>query len=192
MTLPQYTLVDLEQGTLEWLRWRHQGIGASDAPVVMGENPWKSPEELLREKRGPAKEFRQNAAMARGVLLEPEARKRYVMSRGVDVQPTCIQSSQHEWLRASLDGLSADGNVVVEIKCGESVYRSTAICGSVPDYYYGQLQHILAITGLPSLHFWCYLPGRPELFVSVERDERYIERLLKAESRFWQKVIQKV
>src|SRR5581483_972237 len=39
--ISHYTIVDLRQGTQEWLGWRNQGIGASDAPIIMGENPWK-------------------------------------------------------------------------------------------------------------------------------------------------------
>jgi len=185
-----YIIVELEQGTREWLEWRHKGIGASDAPVVMGENPWKTAAQLLHEKRGrAARESVQNAAMARGTLLEPEARRRYISRTGRDVQPACLQSSEHEWLRASIDGLTNSGDVVVEIKCGESVYRNTSQNGCVPDYYYGQLQHILAVTGLQSLDFWCYLPGLSDLLVPVKRDNNYIERLLNLEFQFWKNVL---
>ena len=45
-----YTIVNLRQNTPKWLEWRGQGIGASDAPAVMGENPWKSADYLLKEK----------------------------------------------------------------------------------------------------------------------------------------------
>ena len=90
-----------------------------------------------------------------------------------------------------MDGLSVDGKMVVEIKCGNSVYRRTAESGQVPDYYYGQLQHALAVTGLAAIDFWCYLPDCPELLVTVERNDDYINRLLEAEYLFWQKVLQK-
>lgn len=183
-----YTIVPLEQGTPEWLVWRGQGLGASDAPTIMGENPWKSPAQLLKEKcegknEGP------NAAMARGTALEPEARKSYERRFGVCVAPACLQSAKHEWLRASVDGLAVNGSAVVEIKCGESVYRKTSTTGKVPEYYIGQLQHILAVTGLPSIDFWCYWPGLPEVHLSVARDDRYIERLLEVEALFWQKIV---
>ncbi|MFZ2644318.1 MAG: YqaJ viral recombinase family protein [Verrucomicrobiia bacterium] len=183
-----YVIVELKQGTREWLEWRHGGLGASDAPVVMGENPWKTADELLREKRGPATESVQNAAMSRGTLLEPEARKCYMLRSGRGVQPACLQSNQYEWLRASVDGITSDGDAVVEIKCGESVYRKTSQSGRVPDYYYGQLQHILAVTGLESIDFWCYLPTYPELLLPVVRDDSYINRLLNAEFKFWKGV----
>jgi putative phage-type endonuclease len=188
LQFPHFTLVKHEQGTPEWLKWRHNGMGASDAPVVMGENPWKTADELLREKRGPARESFQNAAMARGTLLEPEARRLYTSRTGRSVHAACLQSSKYAWLRASVDGITAEGDSVVEIKCGESVYRKTSQYGCAPDYYYGQLQHILAVTGLQSIDFWCYLPGLPELLVPVQRDEKYIEELLKAEFEFWKDV----
>ena len=127
-----YDVVNLQQGTIEWLEWRNNGIGASDAPVIMGENPWKSPADLLLEKLGTAKKFEGNAAMARGTALEPEARKRYEAISKICVAPACRQSNKHNWQRASIDGLAASGNTVVEIKCGESVYRRTVNSRQVP------------------------------------------------------------
>ena len=183
-----YTIVNLQQGDKEWLEWRSQGIGASDAPTIMGENPWRSATTLLQEKCG-GKTYSPNAAMARGTALEPEARKRYEAQVGIHVVPACLQSVKYEWLRASVDGLAINGSAVVEIKCGESVYRKTSASRAVPDYYYGQLQHILAITNLQSIDFYCYLPDRPEVHLRIARDDSYIKRLLDTEYLFWQKII---
>ncbi len=184
----RFIVVELQQGTREWLEWRHKGIGASDAPIIMGENPFQSVEELLREKRAPVRASTESEAMKRGKQLEPEARKRYIARTGRDVRPACIQSTRYDWLRASLDGLSISHDAVVEIKCGDSVYRKVSASRSVPNYYYGQTQHILAVTGFDSLDFWCYLPGRPELLVRVQRDDAYIERLLNRELEFWDRI----
>ena len=183
-----YRIVDLEQGTDAWLEWRSQGIGASDAPAIMGENPWKNPAQLLQEKCGETKRFSPNAAMVRGTELEPEARKCYENAVGVRVVPTCLQSSRFDWLRASVDGLAVDGSTVVEIKCGESVYSRSAASRKVPGYYFGQLQHILAVTNLQAIDFWCYLPDRPVVHLSVARDNVYIKRLLDIEHAFWRQI----
>lgn len=182
----QFTIVaSIEQGTDAWREWRHNGIGASDASTIMGENRFKSSAQLLQEKRGPARDFGQNAAMARGTELEPEARRLYVAKTGRDVRPACLQSTRYDWLRASLDGLAVDEDAVVEIKCGQSAYRTASQTRSVPDYYYGQMQHILAVTGFDSLDFWCYWPGYPALLIPVPRNVAYIERLLNKELEFW-------
>ena len=144
----------------------------------MGENRFKSAAQLLQEKRGPAQDYGQNAAMARGTELEPEARRLYVAKTCREVHPACLQSTRYDWLRASLDGLAINHDAVVEIKCGQSAYQKASQTRSVPDYYYGQLQHILAVTGLDSLDFWCYWPGYPTLLIPVPRNVAYIERLL--------------
>jgi putative phage-type endonuclease len=188
MITTHFTIVTLEQGTEAWREWRHKGIGASDASTIMGENRFKSAAQLLQEKRGPSRDFGQNAAMARGTELEPEARRLYIAETGRNVRPACLQSTRYDWLRASLDGLATNHDAVVEIKCGQSAYRTTSQTGSVPDYYYGQMQHILAVTGLDSLDFWCYWPAYPALLIPVPRNVAYIERLLNKELEFWNHV----
>ena len=186
-----FVVVELQQGTSQWLAWRHNGIGSSEASTIMGENRFESASMLLQEKRGPViLDSVQNEAMALGTKLEPEARKLYIAKTGKDVRPICVQSSRYDWLRASLDGLSTNHDAVVEIKCGASVYRRVSQSRSVPDYYYGQVQHILAVTGLDSLDFWCYWPDNPALLLPVERDDTYIERLLSKELEFWNLVKQ--
>ncbi|HIE64997.1 MAG TPA: hypothetical protein EYG28_09555 [Nitrospiria bacterium] len=183
-----YKIVDLEQGTKEWLAWRSQGIGASDAPAIMGEGIWKSSATLMKEKCGRTKASFINRAMARGSALEPKARRCYEEKVGIRVYPVCLQSVEHDWLRASLDGLATDGRTVVEIKCGESCYRKTSKSQAVPKYYYGQLQHILAVTHLPSIDFYCYFPGQTGVHLCIPRDDFYIKRLLDTEYQFWQEV----
>ena len=42
----------LQQNTADWHRWRQQGLGASDAPVIMGEAAFKTPRMLWSIKTG--------------------------------------------------------------------------------------------------------------------------------------------
>ena len=185
-----FHLVTLEQGTPAWLEWRSQGIGASDAPTIMGENPWKTPAQLLDEKCG-NRDTPTSSAMALGSALEPEARRRYEARTGTQMAPACMQSSKHAWLRASVDGIALDFSRVVEIKCGDSVYRKTAQARQPPRYYFGQLQHILAVTALKEIDFWCYLPNRPEVLLVIGRDDRYIDTMLERERAFWSELLRR-
>ena len=171
-----YKEIDLKQGTPEWRKWRNGGFGSSDIPALMGENPWRSVRALIEGKKGLKKEF-QNAAMRRGHMLESEARQKYIEEVGREYYPICIQHTKYFWARASLDGISADRNYVVEIKCGKSAYEK-AVNFEVPQYYYGQLQHILFVTGLDLIDYWCYLPGREGILIEVERDHGYISDLV--------------
>jgi putative phage-type endonuclease len=182
-----YTIIDLVQGTLAWHQWRRNGIGASEAPAIMGENPWKSRRHLLKEKISYINDY-QNIAMINGSRLEPEARDCYERSLGIKVRPVCLQSTRFSWLRASIDGLAYDGSSVVEIKCGNRVYEIAAYEKRVPKYYMGQLQHILAVTGLQQIDFWCFLPDLPQVHLRVVRDDHYIDRLIEEEHKFWEEV----
>jgi putative phage-type endonuclease len=186
-----YRRVPLVQGTPAWLEWRSHGIGASDAPTLMGENPFATRDWLMRNKLAngtprPGKGRRAgDNRMALGVSLEPEARAYYCRTVGERLEPVCLESTERPWLRASLDGLSAEGDRVVEIKCGQAAYAHTVLTGQPPEYYYGQLQHVLAVTGLSAIDFVCYFPPLSPICITIQRDDGYIEQLLRKEEAFW-------
>jgi putative phage-type endonuclease len=182
-----YHILDFEQSTEEWLSWRRGGIGASDAPVVMGLSPWQKAGELLLLKTGQQAERPANSYMQRGKDLEPLAREAFIRHTGIEVDPVCVQSTDHAWMRASLDGLSPNGRQVVEIKCpGEKDHRFAA-SGCVPEKYFPQLQHILAVTGLAEIHYWSFRFDHTVL-LKVERDESFIADLIEKEIDFWTRV----
>ena len=186
---PTYKVVHLTQGSREWLRWRHDGIGGSEAPTVMGENRYESVKALLRKKVAAPGESFMNDAMRRGKELEPVALARYAAATGLRLAPVCLESAHVPWLRASLDGLATDGVAAVEIKCGKKAHEITATTGEVPRHYYGQLQHILAITGLPAIDFFCHWPGEQDILLRVPRNIEYIRRLVVKEREFWGLVV---
>ena len=57
--------------------------------------------------------------------------------------------------------------------------------GYIPDYYYGQIQHQLMITGLEEIDYWCYRPEYGGILIKTERDDAYINELFEAESKFY-------
>jgi putative phage-type endonuclease len=137
----------LQQNTMQWHRWRQQGLGASDAPVIMGEAAFKTPRTLWSIKTGRMQEDSAGPAARRGRQLERLARRAYEQEVGIQMEPLCLVHDQLEWMRASLDGLSFDGSTVLEIKCPMNVRdRTAAQQGSVPPQYYAQLQHELEVS----------------------------------------------
>jgi len=184
-----FVILPLAQNTNEWLSWRREGIGASDAPVIMGHSPWQQESELLLLKTGRKTEAPANHAMQRGKRLEPLARLAYVNHTGIEVEPMCVQSLAKTWMRASLDGLSPDGGHVVEIKCPGEKDHQTAVAGMVPEKYYAQLQHILAITGLAQISYWSFRFDHTVL-LKIQRDDGFISSLIEKESAFWARVCQ--
>lgn len=185
---PIFQIVDgIVQGSEEWHSWRATVIGASDAPTIMGENPWKSAKRLIDEKTGVVSRFKGNAATRRGNELEPIARRMYELKMGISVKPVVVQRVDTPWQAASLDGLS--DNHVVEIKCGEKSHAFTLETGKIPPYYYGQLQHILSVTGFQHIDYFSYVPGGTEILIRVMRDQGYIDKLIHAERLFAEEVI---
>ena len=180
----QYEIIDFEQGTGEWRSWRNDFIGSSDAPVIMSESPYKSVRNLLDEKLGLIPQFSGNDKTRLGQKLEPEARERYSDKVGIIVEPVVLRAVKNDWQIASIDGFSESHRRVVEIKCGEGAYFSTRRSGKVPSYYYGQLQHILAVTGYPSIDFFCYWPSHGEILITVKRNDEYIDNLIYQELSF--------
>ena len=183
-----FSIVGLTQDSEKWLQWRQNGIGASDAATIMGENKYSTYANLLVEKITSKVRKKPNEAMVRGKRFEPRARDSYIKRTGISVSPHCIQSLEFEWMRASLDGFSENLDSAVEIKCGKSTYAVVKKHRDVPRNYFGQLQHILAITGFDKMDLWCYSPPNSPIRLSVNRNERYIETLIKREKEFWQRV----
>lgn len=183
-----FKIVDLEQGTPEWLEWRSNGIGASDVPTILGENPWKDREQLFFEKCNPKFSQSQSSAMARGIRLEPIARAAYIERIGKTVAPACLQSLDRAWLRCSVDGITESLDQIVEIKCGESSYKIAKKNRTIPIYYYGQLQYILTITNIQEIDVWNYSPIGKPILIRISKNDWYCKRMLKDVSAFWERV----
>jgi len=182
-----FKIINFEQGSKNWLKWRHEGIGASNAPTIMGDNRFETAEELLYQKKNKI-DTEPNEQMLLGIKLEPKARELYIKETGIKVKPQCVQDNKFPWLIASMDGISDDLQHIIEIKCGRSAYWQ-ARKGIVPDYYYGQLQHTMMITRLYKIDYWCYWPGERGILQTVGRDDSYIKLLFKAEQAFYKRLV---
>lgn len=179
-----FQIIALTERTAAWWAWRQAGIGSADAATILGIKPAKSVERLLRDKQQGTQDPGRGFARAKGVALERAARALYCRIVGFSVEPACVQSLVRPWQRASLDGLSADGERAVEIKCSLAAYQRATAHRRPPAHHYAQLQHILSVTGLPAIDYWCHVASRPPLRLEVRRDAAYIERLLTAENVF--------
>ncbi len=149
-----YRIIDLEQGSPEWVQYRKTRIGGSDAAAIMGASPWSTPYQKYCEKMdiSPPKEV--TRAMRRGTELEPVARQLLSENIGVPLNPAVVESIAFPYLLASLDAISSDAWLVGEIKCpGEEDHR-LAMNGVVPEHYTWQLYHTFNI--MPHLTHICY------------------------------------
>jgi putative phage-type endonuclease len=168
----------------QWLEWRRNGIGSSDAPIIMGVSPWKTKYQLWQEKVFGLSDQKENPSMARGRELEEVARREFERIMGIGVFPKNVEHKDFPWIRASLDGIDLDGEVMVEIKCPGREDHFGASNKKVPEKYYPQCQHQLLATGLDHMFYFSF-DGMEGAVVEVKRDEVYIEKLLQEESKFW-------
>lgn len=174
----------LEQNTQEWLDFRKDKIGASDAPIIMGDSPWKTPYQLWQQKLDLVSQGEQTIAMRRGHELEPIARKAYIDYTGIEIEPYIALHPEKAWMMASLDGYNQERGVCVEIKCPGKEDHAIASQGNVPKKYYAQLQHQLAVLGLNNAHYFSYREGEFHL-VEVELDEKYVLKMVEEEFKFF-------
>lgn len=187
-------IVNLEQGSQEWLAWRMNHITSTDSSVIMGCNPWIDLKTLWQRKLGFLDKEPENAAMRRGSNLEPLAREAFIDSTNIIVTPQVGEHDTIDFIGTSLDGISEDGAVIVEIKC--PVKLTNHLAQGEPDaeppaHYFCQMQHHLMVSGASICYYVSYHPEDPDLIIIKEilPDAKYIEDLIKAETCFWKKNI---
>lgn len=175
---------NLTQGSQEWLDFRKKGIGASDAPIVMGMSPWRSVVDLYKEKLGLIEPQPITSSMQRGMDLEPKARRLFEEMTGILVVPDIKISEKYSWLYASLDGISIDEKVIVEIKCTSKKNHELAKNGKIPSYYMPQIQHQIYVCNVDICHYFSF-DGNDGKLVNVPRDNEFISKLLEMEKEFY-------
>lgn len=178
----------------DWLELRSLGIGGSDAAAAAGLSPWKSPLALYLEKSGEIEpEDFSSERMRWGQRLEDAICAGFSEDVGVPVfaAPVMLRSREHSFMLANVDrfaGVPDDVAGVVEAK--NSSHKDMWEEG-VPVHYELQVQHYLAVTGLPAFWLAVLLFGNQLRWWRIERDEVVIADLLAIEDEFWRRVIER-
>lgn len=179
----------------EWLEKRREGIGASDAPALVGWDrgkrftpaAWRGPLEIFADKVGSGKD-NETEAMRWGHKFEAPVREAFAEKHpewkieypGL----TIFRSREWPFLQATLDGIIlAEEPGILEIK------TSLRAWAEVPTHILIQVQAQLAVTGAP----WAYVAA---LFAGsnywesprIERDEEWISFVVRDCGSFWGRV----
>lgn len=174
----------LVQGSVEWLEWRRNGIGSSDAPIVKGVSPWSTPYQLWEIKTKRASEKVANDAMKRGTELEPKALVAYQKLTGVTMVPEVLEHPSIPYVRASLDGINREKGILLEIKAPGAATHAMAKAGKVPEHYQWQLTHQMLASNINLAHYFSF-DGENGVIVEVKRNEERERELLELEKSFW-------
>lgn len=178
--------IDLEQGSEKWLSWRKTVITATDCPAILGSSPWSTGYKCWQKKMGMIEEQKSNDAMERGKRLEPIIRERFIKKYGMDMVPFVVESSEYDFLGASLDGLSECGRYLLEIKTGGYKLHKMAQDGIVPEYYMHQMQHQLLVTGAEKCFYKVgHEDETKDIVIEVLPDPEFKSEFLPKAREFW-------
>lgn len=175
-------LITLKQRSKEWLEWRSTRVCASDAPIIMGQSPFKTVDQLLIEK-SKCFESTPNQYMLRGIKLEPIALEAFERETGLSMYP-CVGEHENGWMAASFDGMTIEQDAIVEIKAPGKKDHFAAMNGLVPEKYKAQLNHQLYVSGLQEMFYYSF-DGSNGVIIEVKRDNDFIEIMLEKELEFW-------
>ena len=142
-------ILNLEQGSQEWLEARAKYFTASEAPVMMGDSPHATRGELLRmHYSGTEKEvsdFIRKKIFDFGHQVEAIVREAIEQELGEDLYPCMVVDGK---LSASLDGMTMDNKTLWEHKqFNQGKVDHINMTNSVPLADHWQVQQQLMITG---------------------------------------------
>ena len=199
-TDPFEVIADTRQITREqWLEIRRTGFGGSDAGAIMGVSRWGSPLSVWADKRGLLPERETTDVMEYGKRVEPILRTwAQDAIRGehpdwipyVHEWPDMIRSTSYPWAIADLDGMVnvlARDTGGLELKDADRSQASHWRDDELPDDYYWQVQHYMAVTGWPWFYVFATVGKRPVLRF-VPRNEAGIVQLMETERGLWELV----
>jgi putative phage-type endonuclease len=177
--------VEIAQGTDAWRALRRTLRMASETPAVLGLSSFSNAAANLRaEKRG--RRIFVNAAMRKGTEQEPFARAAYAASHGVSDAAMYVDGAYG----CSLDGISADGRTVLEIK---TPYRGRAherwrlaVAGRALPPDYAQIQHQLMVCRAARAHLFVWDAQAQEgVHVEILPDPAFWLRIRSGWDAFW-------
>ena len=192
--MPAKVLVSTENlPYADWLEYRKQGIGGSDASVVCGISRYKSPVELWMNKTGQLPDQEAGEAAYWGTQLEPFVRAEFTKRTGIEVRTVnqILQSEEYPFMLANLDGICEVpdvGTCIFEAKTA-SAYKAGEWEDTIPDEYVLQLAHYMAVTGYAGAYIAVLIGGNTFRWKFVERDDELISMLIELESAFWGHVL---
>ena len=175
----------------KWLETRDLGIGGSDAAVIMGMNPYKSPYQLWLEKTGQAEapDLSGNQYVYWGTKNEANIADWFQEETGKKVKRLgTLRSKEYPFMLANVDRTVVGENAGLEIKtAGVRQYRKWKD-DEIPDAYYCQCLHYMAVTGAGYWYIAVLLGGNEAKWKRIERNEEDIQHLIMAETDFWKLV----
>ncbi|MGB1561595.1 MAG: YqaJ viral recombinase family protein [Sinimarinibacterium flocculans] len=156
--------LNLPQGSPEWEAHRAKSRNASDAPVVMGESPYVTRAELVRQ-------------YATGIRKEVDAATQLRFARGLEVEPALVALAESivgdeflpqvgvtddGYLSASFDGVNYAETVICEVKQANAEKQAAIARGEIPKADFWQIVQQFAVCDMASKCIYLVGDGTPD------------------------------
>lgn len=175
-------IIELEQRSEEWHRFRATRIGASESAMVLNESSFGNPTKLYEKKKGIDQKNFTSKAMQQGIDYEPDALRWLNSVTKSSYKPIVGAYDKNERFIASLDGYCELTGCIAEIKSSQKIYDA-AKNGHIDKEYIIQMNHQMMVFDAPRALFVAY-DGFDGVIIEVGRDEALIERIYEEGLKF--------
>lgn len=173
----------------QWLLTRRQGIGGSDAGIIMGLNKYKTAFELWLDKTGQVlPDESAGEAAYWGNQMEEVVAKEFEKRTGKKVRRSNMmyQHPEHDFMLANVDRFIVGEDALLECKTASAYLAKEWESDEVPATYLVQIQHYLAVTGKSKAYVAVLIGGNKFIWKEIERDEELINQIIAFELDFWE------
>ena len=176
-----------------WLQLREKGIGSSEVGTILGVNPWETPYQLWRRKKGLDPAIEENDAMRAGHILEGAVATYFEQETDKKV----IKSSEGDWiaidkdrdfLRVSPDRTywlsqrhSKFNKGILECKTTQMDINHDEL----PQHWFCQLQYQLGVMGYAQGSIAWLTRGKNFGYVNIKFDNDFYTFMTSVLEKFW-------
>ena len=174
----------------EWLKVRKLGLGGSDMAAVLGLSPWRSPIDVWLDKTSDTVEEKESEPMYWGNVLEEVVAQEFAKRSGYKVRNNnfTLQSEPYPYLLANIDREIVGLDAGLECKTANAFKANEWDGDNVPDAYYIQCQHYMAVTGKASWWIAALIGGNTFVYKEIKRNEEVIKAIIDTGAAFWELV----
>ena len=172
----------------EWLKYRKQGIGGSDAGAVCGFNPYRTALQVYQDKTTDETEEIDNEAMRQGREFEDYVARRFTEATGKKVRRAnaMFYDEANPFMLADVDRMVVGENAGLECKTASPYMADKWKDGKIPLSYQIQCYHYMSVCNAQAWYIAVLIYGRDFKFYRLERDEKMLADLVRIEEDFWE------
>lgn len=178
----------------EWLKYRESGIGSSEVATIVGLNPWETPYQLWRRKKGFDTAKQENFAMKAGHYLEDAVAQFFRDETGCEI----IKRSAIDWMIINTEKpymrVSPDRTYWLNDKPHNAQNKGILECKTtqmsidpedLPKHWFCQVQYQLGVAELEQASLAWLCSGREFGYKHLAFVPDFFKWLCEEVDRFW-------